>query len=60
MKLASRTGPHFSIASKCLDDGVVVVDEIWEKCKLLIAIALPNADWVVDLDDIWPKDECSE
>jgi hypothetical protein len=59
-KLASRTGLHFSIASLCLDDSVVAVDDIWGKCKLMIGAGLPNADWVVDLDEIWPKADFRE
>ena len=55
--LSSRTGLHFSVAALCLDDNVVAVDEIWTKCKLLVEIGLPTADWVVDFDSIWPKIE---
>ena len=56
-EIASRTGLHFSIATLCLDDSVVAVDEIWTKCKLLVELGLPTADWVVDLDSIWPQIE---
>jgi serine/threonine protein kinase len=53
--LESRLGPHFTVATLCLDDTVAAVDEIWSKCKTLVEISLPNADWLVDLDYIWPK-----
>jgi serine/threonine protein kinase len=53
--LESRFGPHFTVATLCLDDNVAAVDEIWSKCKTLVEICLPNADWLVDLDNIWPK-----
>ena len=55
--LAMRAGLHFSIAALCLQESDVAVDEIWEKCKMLIKISLPNANWVVDLDEVWPKNE---
>ena len=55
--LSSHTELHFSVAALCLDDNVVAVDEIWTKCKLLVEIGLPTADWVVDFDSIWPKIE---
>jgi len=56
-KLTSQTGIHFSVAALCLDDNLVAVDEIWTKCKLLVEVGLPTADWIVDLDHIWPKIE---
>ena len=54
-ELAMRTGLHFSIALLCLDDRVVDVDEIWEKCKMMAKAGLPSANWDVDMDDLWPK-----
>ena len=54
-KLKSQIGLHFSVAALCLDDSAVAVDEIWTKCKLLVEIGLPTADWVIDFDSIWPK-----
>jgi serine/threonine protein kinase len=56
-ELASRTGLHFSFATLCLDESHVTVDEIWGKCKILVEVGLPNVDWVVDLDEIWPKSD---
>ena len=54
-QLAMRTGLHFSIAALCLDDSVVDVDWIWEKCKTMVKVSLPSANWVVDLGELWPK-----
>ena len=52
--LASRSGLHFSVATLCLGNDAVAVDGIWAKCKALVEIGLPNADWVIDMDNIWP------
>lgn len=53
--LQSRVDPHSTIAMLCLDDNVVAVDDIWAKCKTLVEVSLSDADWLVDLDYIWPK-----
>jgi hypothetical protein len=45
----------FPLQKLCLDDSVVAVDDVWTKCKALVEICLPTADWVVDFDSIWPK-----
>ena len=55
--LAMPTGLHFFIAALCLEESVVAVDEIWEKCKLMIKVSRPTANWLVDLDEVWPKNE---
>jgi serine/threonine protein kinase len=57
LKLAPLSGLHFSVAMFCLDDSIVAVDEIWTKCKVLVEVGLPTADWVVDCDSIWPMIE---
>ena len=55
--LAVPTGLHFYIAALCLEESVVAVDEIWEKCKLMIKVSRPTANWLVDLDEVWPKND---
>lgn len=54
-QIKSRVGLHFSIAALCLDETMESVDEIWEKCKIMVEISLPTADWLVDMNEIWPK-----
>jgi serine/threonine protein kinase len=56
-KLTMCTGVHFSIAALCLDESVVDVDEIWEKCKMMVKVILPSANWLVDMDEVWPNNE---
>lgn len=56
-QLAMRTGLHFFIAALRLNESVVDVDEIWEKCKTMVKVSLPSANRVVDLDELWPKNE---
>ncbi|KAG7367948.1 hypothetical protein IV203_030691 [Nitzschia inconspicua] len=54
-ELASRSGVHITLANLCLDESVSNLDDMWEQIQTLVRVALPNADFVVDLNEIWPK-----
>jgi len=43
------------IAKTCLTEGKSI-DEIWEEAKELVESQFENAEWLVDLRYIWPRD----
>ena len=56
-ELALRSGVHITLATLCLglDESVSNLDDMWEQIQTLVRVALPKADFVVDLNEIWPK-----
>ena len=54
-ELALRSGVHITLATLCLDESVSNLDDLWEQIQTLVRVALPKADFVVDLNEIWPK-----